>query len=35
MQAKKQKQMSDWFEEARHEVFIEIDPEYGDCNILQ
>jgi peptidyl-prolyl cis-trans isomerase SurA len=35
MQAKKQKQMSDWFGEARHEVFVEIDPEYNDCNILQ
>jgi len=35
LQAKKQRQMSDWFGEARHEVFIEIDPEYSDCNILQ
>jgi peptidyl-prolyl cis-trans isomerase SurA len=35
MNAKKTKQMSDWFEEAKHEVFIEIDPEYSDCNILQ
>jgi len=35
MNAKKTKQMSDWFEEAKHEVYIEIDPEYSDCNILQ
>jgi peptidyl-prolyl cis-trans isomerase SurA len=35
LNAKKSKQMSDWFEEAKDEVFIEIDPEYNDCNILQ
>ncbi len=35
LNAKKTKQMSDWFEEAKHEVYIEIDPEYSDCNILQ
>ena len=35
LNAKKQKQMSDWFKDARHEVFIEIDPEYNNCNILQ
>lgn len=35
MNAKKSKQMSDWFKEAKHEVFIEIDPEFKDCNILQ
>jgi peptidyl-prolyl cis-trans isomerase SurA len=33
--AKKQKEMSEWFSESRNEVFIEIDPEYNDCNILQ
>jgi len=33
--AKKNKQMSDWFKDARGEVFIEIDPEYDNCNILQ
>lgn len=35
LNAKKQKQMSDWFKDARHEVFIDIDPEYKNCNILQ
>jgi len=35
MNAKKQRQMSDWFKDAKHEVFIEIDPEFNDCNILQ
>jgi len=35
LNAKKQKQMSDWFKDARHEVFIEIDPEFENCNILQ
>lgn len=35
LNAKKQKQMSDWFKDAKHEVFIEIDPEYNNCNILQ
>lgn len=35
LNAKKSKQMSDWFEEAKDEVFIEIDPEYNDCKILQ
>jgi peptidyl-prolyl cis-trans isomerase SurA len=35
LNAKKSKQMNDWFEEAKDEVFIEIDPEYNDCKILQ
>ncbi len=35
LNAKKSKQMSDWFEEAKDEVFIEIDSEYNDCKILQ
>lgn len=35
MSAKKSKQMSDWFKDAKNEVFIEIDPEYENCNILQ
>lgn len=35
LNAKKSKQMNDWFKDARHEVFIEIDPEYNNCNILQ
>jgi peptidyl-prolyl cis-trans isomerase SurA len=35
LNAKKQKQMSDWFDDAKLEVFIEIDPEYQNCNILQ
>lgn len=35
LNAKKQKQMSDWFDDAKQEVFIEIDPEYQNCNILQ
>jgi len=35
LNAKKSKQMNDWFEDARHEVFIEIDPEHKNCNILQ
>jgi len=35
LNAKKQKQMSDWFKDAKNEVFIEIDPEYNNCSILQ
>jgi len=35
LNAKKQKQMSDWFKDSRHDVFVEIDPEYSDCKILQ
>ena len=35
LNAKKQRQMADWFEEAKHEVFVEIDDEYSDCKILQ
>ena len=35
LNAKKQRQMSDWFNDSRQEVFIEIDPEYDNCNIIQ
>ncbi len=35
LNAKKTRQMSEWFNDAKHEVFIEIDPEYNNCNILQ
>ena len=35
LNAKKQTQMSDWFKDAKLEVFIEIDPEFDKCNILQ
>ncbi len=35
LNAKKSKQMNDWFKDARFDVFIEIDPEYDNCNILQ
>ena len=35
LNAKKTKQMNDWFKDSKHEVFIEIDPEFNNCNILQ
>ncbi|MDZ7606748.1 MAG: peptidylprolyl isomerase [Cyclobacteriaceae bacterium] len=35
LNAKKSKQMSDWFEDAQGDVFIEIDDEFKNCNILQ
>ena len=35
MNAKKSKVMSDWFKEAKNDVYIEVDPEYKDCKILQ
>ena len=35
LNAKKLQNMSEWFKDAKHEVFIEIDPEYNNCNILQ
>lgn len=35
LNAKKSQNMSEWFKDAKHEVFIEIDPEYNNCNILQ
>lgn len=35
LNAKKSKVMSDWFEVSKHEVYVEIDPEYQDCKILQ
>jgi peptidyl-prolyl cis-trans isomerase SurA len=35
LNAKKSKQMSDWFEDAQGDVFIEIDEEFKNCNILQ
>lgn len=34
MQAKRSKVLDDWFNEARLEVFIDIDPEYNHCKIL-
>ena len=33
--AKKTKVMSEWFKSAREDVFIQIDPEYESCRILQ
>lgn len=33
--AKKNKVMSEWFKRAKEDVFIEIDPEYESCRILQ
>ncbi len=35
LNAKKTKQMSDWFKDSKDDVFVEIDPEYNNCNILQ
>ncbi len=35
LNAKKSKQMSDWFEDAQGDVFIEIDEEFKNCKILQ
>ena len=35
LNAKKSKLMNTWFKETRNEVFVEIDPEYSNCNILQ
>lgn len=35
LNAKKSKQMSDWFRDSKGDVFVEIDPEYNNCNILQ
>ena len=35
LNAKKSQQMNNWFLESRNDVFIEIDPEYNNCNILQ
>ncbi len=35
LNAKKSKHMSDWFEGAQDDVFIEIDDEFKNCNILQ
>lgn len=32
---KKNKAINDWFIKAREEVFIDIDPEYNSCRILQ
>jgi peptidyl-prolyl cis-trans isomerase SurA len=34
LNAKKQKQMMEWFEDSQGEVFIEIDPEFENCKIL-
>jgi peptidyl-prolyl cis-trans isomerase SurA len=35
MNAKQNKVMSDWFRDAKDDVFIQIDPEYNTCKILQ
>lgn len=35
LNAKKARQMSDWFKDVKNEVFIEIDPEFDQCKILQ
>jgi len=32
---KRNKLMSDWFRDAKEEVYINIDPEYSDCDILK
>ncbi|MDP5120126.1 MAG: peptidylprolyl isomerase, partial [Spirosomaceae bacterium] len=32
---KKNRQIEKWFKEAMEEVFVKIDPEFGDCNILK
>ena len=32
---KQNKILSEWFEDARDNVYIEIDPEYDNCNLLQ
>lgn len=32
---KENKVLNEWFEEAKEDVFINIDPEYNNCNILQ
>jgi peptidyl-prolyl cis-trans isomerase SurA len=34
MNAKRSRVMSDWFREAREQVFIEIDPEYDNCDLM-
>lgn len=35
MAEKKNRILNSWFDQARNDVFIEIDPEYNDCRILQ
>ncbi len=35
LNAKKSRMMSDWFKEAKNDVYIEVDQEYKDCKILQ
>jgi peptidyl-prolyl cis-trans isomerase SurA len=35
LNAKKTKVMSEWFKSAKDDVFIEIDPDYKSCRILQ
>ncbi len=35
LNAKKSKMMSDWFKDAKDDVYIEVDSEYKDCKILQ
>ncbi|MBC7391207.1 MAG: peptidylprolyl isomerase [Opitutaceae bacterium] len=34
LEEKKAKAVNDWFEKAKHEVFIEIKPEYSTCKVL-
>lgn len=35
LQQKRQKVIRNWFKKSRSEVYIELDPEYSDCNILK
>lgn len=35
LNARKSRMMSDWFKEAKNDVYIEVDPDYKDCNILK
>ncbi len=35
LNSKKSQQMGDWFNEAKEEVFIQIDPEYNQCQLFQ
>ncbi|MBV6647960.1 MAG: peptidylprolyl isomerase, partial [Cyclobacteriaceae bacterium] len=32
---KRSRRLSKWFQSARNEVFIDIDPEYNNCNLLE
>lgn len=35
VEEKKNKAINDWFEKAKHEVFIDIKPEYSNCKVLE